>query len=204
MTIGSGATVTVDGKAATLADVPVGARVRFGSGSSDSETKTITTVTAVTSWDFRLGGTISAIDAATGTLTVTRPARGRSDDTSTSSTDSGTAVVVGSEATVTVDGKAATFADLTTGLFVQVSGTQNASGQTVTRVTASTTAPARPTAGTKPTSSTTPSTTTPSTTTPSTTTPSTSTSTTAAKTTAGQAKKTATKVVQAARKAAKQ
>ena len=121
ITVGNDATITLDGAASTLADLPVGARVRI-TGTETDDVRTVTAVDAVTSWPLRLEGTVGAV--GDGTLTLTAAA-GRH-----------VTVTVGADATVTLDGTATALAGLTTGARVHVAGTGSISGQTATAVTA--------------------------------------------------------------------
>jgi hypothetical protein len=119
------ATVTLDGDAASLADLPAGARVRMN-GSEAEDTRTATEIKAITSWPMRIQGTIAGIDPTAGTLTVT--VGGRRGTTST------TTVSVGADVPVTLDGAASTLAGLAAGARVRVLGRGTVGGTTVTAV----------------------------------------------------------------------
>ncbi|MFI5494532.1 hypothetical protein [Actinoplanes sp. NPDC051859] len=138
--VAADATVTVDEDDAALGDVPVGARVRLsGTVTVDEEdedaeeVRTADLVEAVTSWDLRLGGTVSAVDSAASTLTLVPPAARKGAKAATAKP---VTVTVGSGAKVTLDRKTATLADVVVGATVQVSGTEGITGQTVTKVEA--------------------------------------------------------------------
>ena len=63
------ATVTIDGVSATIADVPVGAKIRVR-GTVTNSAAVITAIDAVTTWRFSLEGVIGAVDTAGGTITL--------------------------------------------------------------------------------------------------------------------------------------
>jgi hypothetical protein len=110
LSVGATARVTVDGASAALADVPVGARVVVA-GTTSSDATTVSRVAAITTWTFRLQGLVDAADADAGTLTVLTDGQEY------------VSVPVDPAATVTVDGAAATLADLPAGARVRLGGT---------------------------------------------------------------------------------
>jgi hypothetical protein len=114
----SGATIKLDGEAATLAGIPAGARVRVGGLDDEDEA---TSVVAVTSWRVQLAGTVASVDTAAGTLTLKRPA---------------TTVTVGSTAIIKLDGKVVPLGDLPTGARVQIQATRTATATTAIKLQA--------------------------------------------------------------------
>ena len=105
-TVGVTAAVMVDGVAATVADLPVGARVTVN-GVVSAGVRTVTKVRAITTWPFRAVGAAAAVDEVGATITL----------------DSDEPIAVAAAAAVVVDGVAATLADVPAGARVRVSGT---------------------------------------------------------------------------------
>ncbi len=109
LAVSATAAVTVDKVAATLADVSAGARIVV-TGTTSGTTRTATKLTVTTTWSFRLDGTVGAADADAGTVDVVRG-------------DTTQAVPVAADATVVIDGAAATLADVPSGARIHVTGT---------------------------------------------------------------------------------
>lgn len=104
LNVSAAATITVDGVATPLANLPVNAWVHLKVDPTDP-----TTVTAIQAFGKRVGGTVASVDTGAGTLTLT-------DHESTHQTTYN----VSNTATVTINGTAGTLASLTTGMEVRL------------------------------------------------------------------------------------
>ena len=108
--------------AATLADVPAGARVRV-TGTAMNGVLNATTVTVVTMWPFTVVGTITAVDTVDATVTV---AQGRQAVT----------VPVDPAARIQQNNRTVTLSGLIRGATVRVSGKATNGVQNATRIDA--------------------------------------------------------------------
>ncbi|MBG0820066.1 hypothetical protein HS048_04850 [Planomonospora sp. ID91781] len=109
LTVAATAAVTVDGVAATLAEVPVGSRIKV-TGSGISGTRTATRLAVTTTWSFRQDGVVASVDADAATVTVTAANGAES------------VIPVAEDATVVIDGVVATLAEVPAGARVKVTG----------------------------------------------------------------------------------
>ncbi|MBG0814219.1 hypothetical protein [Planomonospora sp. ID82291] len=107
------AVVLVDGVAATLAEVPVGARIKV-TGTVTNSVGSATRLVVTTTWSFRQDGMIAAVDADAATVTVTHLARTGLAQTT---------IPVADGAVVTLNRTVSTPAALPAGAQVQVTGT---------------------------------------------------------------------------------
>jgi hypothetical protein len=119
VTVGATAAVMVDGVPATLADLPVGARVTVN-GRISAGVRTVTKVRAVTTWPFWAAGAATVVDDLGATITL----------------DADDPIAVDPAATVVVDGVAATLADVPAGARVRVWGTATNGARVATAVNA--------------------------------------------------------------------
>ncbi|MEV6349280.1 hypothetical protein [Actinoplanes sp. NPDC051851] len=121
VTVGAGATITVDGAEVALAEIPAGARLR-AVGTESRRGFVASQVEAATTWVASYSGAVSAVDAHSVTL------------------GGGVTVGVSPAASVTVDGAMGTWTSLTPGSQVTLAGLETASGVrtagTVTAVSA--------------------------------------------------------------------
>ncbi|GGK62193.1 hypothetical protein Ppa06_61200 [Planomonospora parontospora subsp. parontospora] len=109
LTVAATASVTVDGVAATLAEVPVGSRIKV-TGSGISGTRTATRLAVTTTWNFRQDGVVASVDADAATVAVTAANGAES------------VIPVAEDATVVIDGVVATLAEVPAGARVKVTG----------------------------------------------------------------------------------
>ncbi|WP_449063350.1 hypothetical protein [Planomonospora algeriensis] len=126
LTVAATAAVTVDGVAATLAEVPVGSRIKV-TGTGISGTRTATKLVVTTTWAFRQEGVVASVDADAGTVAVTA-ANGAEN-----------AIPVAEDAVVLIDGVAATVAEVPAGARIKVTGTVTNSVGSATALTVTTT-----------------------------------------------------------------
>jgi hypothetical protein len=121
--VDAAAEVTLDGAAVTLADLPTGARIGV-TGTVTNGVPAATVLTAVSSWQFTLSGTVAAADGVLSTLTVRR------------SPADITTVTVDASATVRLNHATVALGALPVGATVKVTGTGSVTGTTVTAVEA--------------------------------------------------------------------
>ncbi|MBU2670391.1 hypothetical protein KOI35_43505 [Actinoplanes bogorensis] len=121
--VADNAKVSLDGRAVALAALPAGARIVVLGTVSNGSTYSATYLAAMSRWSLNLNGTVSAVDAAKGTVTV----------------NNGKAAVnlnVDPKASVQVNGVKADLSKLPVGATVNLTGTDSIAGANVLGITA--------------------------------------------------------------------
>jgi hypothetical protein len=123
--VGAKALITLDGRAVDLARVPVGAHLLV-TGTVSGGVSTAQSVNALSRWDLKLSGTVTAVDAAHSTVTVT-----------TGSPAAAVKLTVDPNASISVNGAKVALSGLPIGATVNLAGTDSTSGASVAGITAS-------------------------------------------------------------------
>ncbi|MFG1603494.1 hypothetical protein [Actinoplanes sp. NPDC049265] len=123
VTVADNAKITLDGRTVALAAVPVKARIAL-TGTVTNGKRVAKTVVALSRWQLNLTGTISAVDAATGKITV------RSGDGATLN------LAVNPDATIKLNGVKVALKDLPLGATVTLTGTDTTAGATIAGIDA--------------------------------------------------------------------
>ncbi|GAA0549222.1 hypothetical protein GCM10010172_34100 [Paractinoplanes ferrugineus] len=117
------ASITLDGRKVALSALPAGAHIVVLGSVIGCQVYSAKSLTALSRWDLKLSGTVSAVDAAKGVVTV----------------DADGAAVkldVAPNATIKVNGARATLAGLPIGAAVNLTGTGSTRGSVVSGITA--------------------------------------------------------------------
>ncbi|MEU4240853.1 hypothetical protein [Actinoplanes sp. NPDC026619] len=120
--VATDAKITLDGKAVALSALPVRAHLVV-LGNVTSGTYSAKSLTAVSRWQLNLSGTVSALDAAKGTVTV-------------NSKGAAVKLNVNPNATIQVNGAKVTLANLPIGATVNLTGIESTTGAQVAGITA--------------------------------------------------------------------
>jgi hypothetical protein len=123
VTVADGAKITLDGRTVALAALPVKARIAL-TGTVTTGKRTAKTLIALSRWQLNLTGTVSAVDAAAGTITV------KSGDGATLD------LAVNPDATIKVNGAKVSLKNLPVGATVTLTGTDSSAGATVAGIDA--------------------------------------------------------------------
>ncbi|WP_045745101.1 hypothetical protein [Actinoplanes rectilineatus] len=118
------ALITLDGKVTGLGKLTSGATVVV-TGVTTNGVSSAKTLTALSRWDLNLSGAVTAVDVKSGTITV-----------STGPSAKPLTLKVDPKATVTINGKSVSLADLPVGASVKLSGSETTVGTSVLGITA--------------------------------------------------------------------